>query len=180
MPGSFMEHMMELADQYHIGGNFPFIPPIERRIQRMFDYCSIDPATSIAEGIGPTGKDITMRSIPILVAAFRAMANTRYNFLRSVMTAHPGGNLILVSGPLAKDMGIHGGQGCLEPGFIANATIRRAVNLVILNVGRSVPGYCDLDCIASQAELSHCFAQDSNLSPWKTINAESASTSSSP
>ena len=109
---------------------------------------------------------------PVLIAAFRAMADKRYNFHQSVTTSHPGGNLVLVSGPLAQELGIHGGQGCLGPGFPANLTIGRAVNLAIINTCRSVPGFCDLACVSSQAELTYCFAEDPDLTPWQTINAE--------
>lgn len=44
-----------------------------------------------------------------------------------------------------------------------NATIGRAVNLVMMNVFRSVPGVCDLDCIASQAEFTYCFAEEPRI-----------------
>ena len=84
-------------------------------------------------------------------------------------TSHPGGNLVLVSGPLAQEVGIHSGQGCLGPGFPANLTIGRAVNLAIINTCRSIPGVADLANISSQAELTYCFAEDSELSPWETI-----------
>jgi hypothetical protein len=55
--------------------------------------------------------------LPILVTAFRAMADKRYNFLQSVTTSHPGGNLLIVGGPLAQELGLHGRAGCLGPGF---------------------------------------------------------------
>ncbi|MGI6708933.1 MAG: hypothetical protein ACOX33_07490 [Dethiobacteria bacterium] len=53
-----------------------------------------------------------------------------------------------------------------------NATIGRAVNLVIMNVARSVPGICDLDCLASQAEFTYCFAEEPELAQWEMINEE--------
>lgn len=181
-----MEVMMDLADQYHIGDGLPLVPPTEQRVNRMYRYCPYKPETVLAEEIGPTGKDITVADVavsavmagckpqymPILITAFQAMADPKYNFLQSVTTSHPGGSLVLVSGPLAQELGIHGGQGCLGPGFTANATIGRAVNLTIINSSRSVPGHCDLGCIASQAEFTYCFAEEPSLTPWQTINAE--------
>lgn len=185
-PGSFMEEFMDIADHFHIGDGLPLIPPTTGRLERMFAYCPFDREMPLAREIGPTGKDILVKDValaavmagckprymPILIAAFRAMGNIKYNFLQSVTTSHPGGNLILVSGPLARELGISGGQGCLGPCYSANATIGRAANLVILNVTRAVPGFCDLDCLASQAEFTYCFAEDPELTNWKTINAE--------
>jgi hypothetical protein len=87
------------------------------------------------------------------------MNDPKYSFLQSVTTSHPGGNHILVSGPLAPQVSIHGGQVCLGPGFPANAAIGRAANLVLINRCRVVPGISDLDCLASQAEFTYCFAE---------------------
>ena len=79
---------------------------------------------------------------------------------------------MLVSGRIAQELGISGKQGCQGPGGTANATIGRAVNLVIMNVLRSVPGVCDLDCIASQAEFTYCFAEEPELAEWSMINED--------
>ena len=185
-PGSFMEEIMDYFNEEHLSDGLPIIPPTPGRYERMMAYCPFNPGMVLAKEIGPTGKDITVKDVavaaimagckpehmPILVTAFKALANPKYNFLQSVTTSHPGGNMVLVSGPLAQELGISGGQGCLGPGYPANATIGRAVNLVIMNVCRSVPGVCDLDCLASQAEFTYCFAEEPKLTPWKMINEE--------
>ena len=185
-PGAGIEEVTALFNDLHISDGLPIVPPTHRRFDQMMSYCPFDSDMVLAKEIGPTGKDITVRDVavaavmagceprhmPILITAFKAMADKRYNFLQSVTTSHPGGNLVLVSGPLAQELGIHGGQGCLGPGFPANLTIGRAVNLAIINTCRSVPGYADLACISSQAELTYCFAEDPKLSPWQTINVE--------
>lgn len=185
-PAAGIEEITDLFNELNIGDGLPIIPPSRRRYDEMLRYCPFDPDTVLAREIGPTGKDILVRDIavaavmagckpqymPILIAAFKAMANQKYNFHQSVTTSHPGGNMVLVSGPLAQELGIHGGQGCLGPGFPANLTIGRAVNLAIINTCRSVPGHADLACISSQAELTYCFAEDPSITPWQTINAE--------
>ena len=185
-PGCYMEEVMDFLNQEHIGDGLPVIPPTQSRLHKMYAYCPFDPDMALWHEVGPTGKDVTVRdvaiaavmagckpqSMPILVTAFKALADPRYNLLQSVTTSHPGGNLVLVSGPLAQQIGISGKQGCLGPGYPANATIGRAVNLVILNVCRAVPGVCDLDCIASQAEFTYCFAEEPSLAQWPMINEE--------
>jgi len=185
-PGCYMEEVMDYLDREHIGDGLPVIPPTQSRLDRMFSYCPFDPEMVLCREVGPTGKDITVEDVaiaavmagckpqamPILVTAFKALADPSYNLLQSVTTSHPGGNLVLVSGPIAQEIGISGKQGCLGPGYPENATIGRAVNLVILNVCRAVPGICDLDCIASQAEFTYCFAEEPSLAQWKMINEE--------
>jgi hypothetical protein len=185
-PGCYMEEVMDYLNQEHIGDGLPVIPPTQSRLEKMYAYCPFDPGMTLWREVGPTGKDVTVRDVavaavmagckpqamPVLVAAFKALADPRYNLLQSVTTSHPGGNMVLVSGPIAQEIGISGKQGCLGPGYPANATIGRAVNLVILNVCRSVPGICDLDCLASQAEFTYCFAEEPSLAQWKMINEE--------
>ena len=185
-PGCYMEEVMDYLDREHIGDGLPVIPPTQSRLDKMFAYCPFDPDMALWHEVGPTGKDVTVRDVaiaavmagckpqamPILVTAFKALADPRYNLLQSVTTSHPGGNMVLVSGPIAQQIGISGKQGCLGPGYPVNATIGRAVNLVILNVCRAVPGICDLDCLASQAEFTYCFAEEPSLAQWPMINEE--------
>ena len=185
-PGCYMEEVMDYLDREHIGDGLPVIPPTQSRLDKMFAYCPFDPDLALWHEVGPTGKDVTVRDVaiaavmagckpqamPILVTAFKALADSRYNLLQSVTTSHPGGNMVLVSGPIAQQIGISGKQGCLGPGYPVNATIGRAVNLVILNVCRAVPGICDLDCLASQAEFTYCFAEEPSLAQWPMINEE--------
>ncbi len=185
-PGCYMEEVMDYLDREHIGDGLPVIPPTQSRLEKMYAYCPFDPADILWREVGPTGKNVTIRDVavaavmagckpkamPVLVTAFNALADRRYNLLQSVTTSHPGGNMVLVSGPIAQQVGISGRQGCLGPGYPANATIGRAVNLVIMNVCRSVPGVCDLDCIASQAEFTYCFAEEPELAQWPMINEE--------
>jgi hypothetical protein len=185
-PGCYMEEVMDYLDREHIGDGLPVIPPTQSRLDKMFAYCPFDPDIALWREVGPTGKDVTVRDVaiaavmagckpqamPILVTAFKALADPRYNLLQSVTTSHPGGNMVLVSGPIAQQIGISGKQGCLGPGYPVNATIGRAVNLVILNVCRAVPGICDLDCLASQAEFTYCFAEEPSLAQWPMINEE--------
>ena len=185
-PGCYIEEIMDYLDREHLGDGLPVIPPTQSRLDRMYTYCPFDPAMVLCREVGPTGKDITVKDVaiaavmagckptamPVLIAAFKALADPRYNLLQSVTTSHPGGNMVLVSGPIAQEIGLSGKQGCLGPGHPANATIGRAVNLVILNVCRAVPGVCDLDCLASQAEFTYCFAEEPSLAQWPMINEE--------
>jgi hypothetical protein len=185
-PGSYMEEINEYFNAEHISDGLPIIPPTKRRYEKMMAYCPFDEDLVLCSKVGPTGKDITVKDVavaavmagctpkamPVLVAAFKALNSPLYNLNQSVTTSHPGGNMVLVSGPIAQEIGISGKQGCQGPGYPMNATIGRAVNLVIMNVCRSVPGICDLDCIASQAEFTFCFAEEPELAQWNMINED--------
>jgi hypothetical protein len=185
-PAPGIIQITDLFNDLHISDGLPIIPPTRRRYDKMLSYCLLDPDTVLAKKIGPSGKDILIHDVaiaavmagckpkhmPILITAFKAMADPKYNLLQAVTTSHPGGNLVLVSGPLAPEVGLYGGQGCLGPGFPGNLTVGRAVNLTCINTCRAVPGLSDLANISCQAELTYCFAEEPSLTPWQTINVE--------
>ena len=185
-PGCYMDEIMDYFNDEHISDGLPIIPPTKARYEKMLTYCPYDPEEILWYEVGPSGKNVTVKDVavaavmagckpkamPVLIAAFKALYNPKYNLLQSVTTSHPGGNLVLVSGPIAQEIGLSGKQGCMGPGYPENATLGRAVNLVIMNVCRSVPGVCDLDCLASQAEFTFCFAEDPALAQWQMINEE--------
>jgi|AGTN01.2.fsa_nt_gi hypothetical protein len=185
-PGAYLEEIYDYFNEAHISDGLPFIPPTTARYEKMMEYCPFDEKLILCNQVGPTGKNITVKDVaiaavmagckpnamPVLIAAFKALNSPLYNLNQSVTTSHPGGNMVLVSGPIAQETGISGKQGCMGPGWPANATIGRAVNLVIMNVCRSVPGVCDLDCIASQAEFTFCFAEEPALAQWSMINED--------
>ena len=185
-PGAYMEEINAYFNDMHISDGLPIIPPTKRRYEAMMEYCPWDESMKLVDPSGPSGREITVKDVaiaaimagctpkamPVLVSAFKALNSPLYNFNQSVTTSHPGGNLCIVSGPIAQEIGISGKQGCQGPGWPANATIGRAINLVIMNVLRSVPGVCDLDCIASQAEFTYCFAEEPSLAQWNMINED--------
>ena len=185
-PGAYMEEVMDYFNAEHICDGLPIIPPTKRRYEAMLEYCPWDEGTKLADPSGPSGKEITVKDVavaavmagckptamPVLVAAFKALNSPLYNFNQSVTTSHPGGNMCIVSGPIAQEIGVSGKQGCQGPGYPVNATIGRAINLVLMNVLRTVPGVCDLDCIASQAEFTYCFAEKPSLAQWNMINED--------
>ena len=173
-------------DRLHVGDGLPCVPPTVLRYEAMRTYCPFDPSEVVFQGIGPSGAVVTIRDalvaalmagckpqfVPIVLTALRAIAKPQYGLLQAVTTSFAGGHFVLASGPLTKETGMHGGQGCLGPGFRANATIGRAINLLLLNVCRAVPGYADLACLSAPAEYSYCMAEDEMLTPWLPLNVE--------
>jgi hypothetical protein len=185
-PGAFIEEVTDFFNDAHLSDGLPVIPPTKRRYEKMLEYCPFDESMRLCDPSGPAGGAITVKDVavaavmagckptamPVLIAACKALNNKAYNLNQSVTTSHPGGNMVIVSGPIAQEIGISGKQGCLGPGYPANATIGRAINLLVTNIFRSVPGVCDLDCLASQAEFTYCFAEEPSLAQWSMINED--------
>ena len=114
------------------------------------------------------------RWMPTIMAAYRGMAQPQFRLFQAAITTHPGGTLVLVSGPDADGLEIASGPGCLGPGFPANAAIGRSVALSFSFLLGSLPGGADLSIQGSPAEYAYCCAENLAASPWPGLYAEYA------
>jgi hypothetical protein len=99
------------------------------------------------------------------------MLEEEFNLLALQATTHPGAPLVLVSGPGARALGINAGVGAFGPGFRANATIGRAVRLVLLNIGGARPGAGDQSTQAQPSKYTYCAGENEDETPWGTYRA---------
>ncbi|MBI2907344.1 MAG: hypothetical protein HYX92_06800 [Chloroflexi bacterium] len=184
--GAFSEDVYQSLCEANLGDGLPVIPPTQDRVEAMLSGTDREPEDVVIECLYPSGARLDVcrlavnavmagcapEHFPIVITAFEAMAEPPYRLFQAAITAHPGGNAVIVSGPLAKRIGIHSGQGCLGPGFRANATIGRAISLSLINVARAVPGSSDLAPLGSPAKYSYCFAEDIDSNPWRPLHVE--------
>jgi len=64
---------------------------------------------------------------------------------------------------------MHAGSGLFGPGFRANATIGRAMRLILMNVGGAWPGRHDMATQGSPAKFSYAIAEREDGAPWPTL-----------
>ena len=163
----------------------PVVPPEASRVEEMLAFEGRPPETIIAKHPA-TGLELTIKSaavnavmagclpeyFPIVIAAFEAMEETPYNFHGS--TASTGGSapLLIVSGPIVDEINMNAGVNLFGPGNRANATIGRAVRLVILNVFRMTPGIADKSTQGHPGKYSFCIAERADKNPWSGLNEE--------
>src|SRR5205814_7186077 len=76
----------------------------------------------------------------------------------------------IVSGPAARAVGMHAGAGLFGPGFRANATIGRALRLILMNVGGGWPGRHDMATQGSPAKFSYAIAEREDITPWPPLS----------
>ena len=163
----------------------PVVPPSVERVEQMLAWEGRPPETPIA--VHPaTGYECTVHAaavnavmagckpeyFPVLVAAFEAMNEPGFNFHGS--TASTGGSapLLIVSGPFADDIGMNSDVNLFGPGNRANATIGRAVRLILMNVFRMIPGISDKSTQGNPGKFSFCIAERSRGNPWPLLCEE--------
>ncbi len=155
----------------------PVVPPTEDRVRRMLAGRDADRSLG---AMAPLWRQATLeklavnavmagcepRDFPVIVAAVEAMLDPAFNLYGVQATTHPVAPLVIAHGPYATEIGIHAGSGCFGPGFRANATIGRAIRLILLNVGGAWPGRHDMSTQGSPAKFSYCIRENVEASPW--------------
>ena len=157
----------------------PVVPPTEERLAAMLAGTTRDPEELI--GLVPplmapaTVHAIALHAImagckpaymPVLIGAMECLLEERLNLLLLQATTSAGAPFVLVNGPYAQEIGLNGGMGCFGPGFRANATIGRALRLMMLNLGGGIPGVTALSSFGGPWRYTYCVAENEADSPW--------------
>jgi hypothetical protein len=105
--------------------------------------------------------------MPVVITSLEAMMSERFNLYGLQATTHPAAPMVIVSGPLAQTLGVHGGYGAFGPGWRSNATIGRAIRLILLNIGGGRPGIGDMATQAQPSKYTYCVAENEEATPWE-------------
>ena len=163
----------------------PVVPPTEDLVRRMLTAYGGDASESLGI-IQPRNAQVTLEKIavnavmagcrpsyfPVVVAAVKAVLKDEFNVAGVSSTTGGGTPVVMVNGPLTRELGINGDAGCFGPGYRANAAIGRALRLVIRNIGGQIPGEMDKATLSSPGRYSFCFSENEERSPWDPRHVE--------
>jgi hypothetical protein len=110
--------------------------------------------------------------MPVVVAAVEALCDPAFNLYSVQATTHPVAPLVVVNGPIVQAIGMNAGSGVFGPGTHANATIGRAVRLVLLNIGGAWPGEGDMATQGQPSKYSYCIAENEAANPWDPLHVD--------
>ncbi|MCC6534954.1 MAG: hypothetical protein IT531_20595 [Burkholderiales bacterium] len=174
-------------DMYRRGltDGLPVIPPTEARVREML-VAAAAAADDLIAVVPPEGGPATVEKLainavmagclpeyfPLVIAAVRAVTAARFNLLGIQTTTNPVAPVLVVNGPIRGRIGIECGRGCMGPGFRANATIGRALRLILLNIGGCPPGDVDKAIHGMPGKFSFCFGELEEQSPWPALHVE--------
>ena len=183
-----LDHMSELAESLYERGwasdGLAVIPPTRRLVDSMLDSARADSDQLVAV-IPPRGGLATLRTIaanavmagcrpeyfPVVVAAIRAMNAAPFGLSQIQATTHTSAPLAIVNGPIRHKLGMNSGAGLFGPGNRANATIGRAIRLILLNVGGGLPVSGDRSTFGHPGKYTFCIAENEEASPWPALSA---------
>ena len=163
----------------------PVIPPTADRVRAMLDYAQRD-AGELIGYINPDAGAATVEKIavnavmagclpeymPVLIAAVQAITEPSFNIHGLQTTTNPVSPLLIVNGPVRDLIGLNSGRGTLGPGYRANATIGRAIRLLLLNVGGAKPWATDMSVHGSPAKYISCMGENEADSVWEPLHVE--------
>ena len=161
----------------------PVVTPTEARVTRMFTGTTRDPDELIGN-IPPMMEPATVRTVaihalmagckpeylPVVLGALTLMLSDEFNMNGVQGTMHGAAPLMIVSGPYAQQIGIQGGNGCFGPGFRANASIGRAIRLMLMNLGGGIAGVASATIFATPLRYTACMAENIERSPWESLS----------
>jgi hypothetical protein len=163
----------------------PVVPPTEGSIRAMLDAAGLDAGKEITfieeRQASVTAEKAAINAImagckpeymPVIVAALEAMGDPRYHYHGPSTSTGGAAVLILVNGPIAHKLGINCGDNLFADGWRANATIGRAVRLVMRNVIGTLPGRLDRSSLGHGGKYTFCIAENEEKSPWPPVHVE--------
>jgi len=182
---SALESFNQLYLENHWGDGLPLIPPTEQAVQQMLSGTRRSPDEVIGRipyrnGIA-TVKKIAINAVlagakpeylPVIIAVMECLAEEgTYTHMMSSEGSFT--LMIMVSGPLGKEINMNSGVGLLGHGWRANNTIGRAVRLSLINLGHLWPGEIDMALIGRPSPHTfYTFAENIEQSPWETFNED--------
>lgn len=160
-------------------------PPTQDRVLRIIDYLGRNPAEVVGV-VGPKDGLATIEQIaincamagcapehvPVVLAALEAMLEPEFNLHGVQSTTNACAPLVIVSGPIVKELGFNAREGSFGGGARANACVGRAIRLILWNIGGGIPGETDMASQGQPAKYLFCAAENAEQSPWEPLHVE--------
>ncbi|TAM60840.1 hypothetical protein EPN52_04295 [bacterium] len=109
---------------------------------------------------------------PVVRAALLALCDAHFNLNGVQATTHMAAPLLVVNGPVRHEIGMNAGCNVFGSGNRANATIGRAIRLVLLTVGGAIPGDLDKSTLGHPGKYTYCIAENEEASPWAPYHVD--------
>ncbi len=183
-----VEDAFEANELYQRNGwtdGLPIVPPTEERVLRFVRAMGMQPSDLVgAEPVRRrriTAEKVAIAAVmagclpeymPVLVAAVQAMCRPEFGL--HGCTASTGGSapFIVVNGPIRRQIGMNATHNVFANASRANASIGRAVRLMLINVLGGVPGQLDRSTLGHPGKFTFCIAEDEEDSPWEPLSID--------
>ncbi len=163
----------------------PIIPPTEDAVAEMLTGTDLPPDHIVGELVPRLGKatveKIAINAVmagalptymPVLIAGVEILADPTSGSGTWGVSTGSWAPFWIINGPIRNDLRINSGSGALSPGDIANATIGRAMQLIIQNIGGARKGIEDMGVLGNPGKYSLVIAENEEENPWEPLHVE--------
>jgi len=163
----------------------PIIPPTEERVGQTIaavkrnpqDVIGVVPPRWAPASIEKIAINAVMAGclpqyMPVVIAAVEALTDPKLNLYALQATTGGPAIMLIVNGPIRKQLNINGGSNALGEGWRANATIGRCIRLIQRNIGGSYPGTTCKATLGWPGKYTLCTAENEEASPWEPFHVE--------
>ncbi len=178
-----MDDPIEVTYDRGWSDGLPVVPPTDLRIARMLSGTTRKP-DEVLGLIPPNLAECTVEKaainavlagcrpeyFPVVLATIEAALRPEFSMHGLLATLWFSGPVIIVNGPVAKRIGMNWGGNALGQGNRANATIGRALQLVVRNVGGGRPQEIDRSVLGNPGKYTFCFAEDETDPDWVPLS----------
>lgn len=163
----------------------PVVPPTETLVLAAVTAAGDDPDRVVGR-VAPGYDEATVLKIavnavmagcrpeylPVVLAAVDCIMAPEFNLMGVQGTTHVCAPLVIVNGPIRGRLRMNSGHNCFGQGNRANATIGRALRLVMLNLGHGVAGKLDKSTFGHPGKYTFCVAEHEECSPWEPLSVD--------
>ncbi len=163
----------------------PVVPATRALVDEMLQAGGLAPDAVIASmpsrKVAVTAEKVAINAVmagcrpecmPVVAAAVKALAAPEFG-LHHVASALAGPTIVIVvNGPIAQRIGINATNNVFGPGVRANATIGRALRLVLHNCLKYRPGVSDRATMGTPGKFTCCIAENEEDHPWQPWHVE--------
>jgi|TARA_B100000315_G_scaffold126234_1_gene116075 hypothetical protein len=185
------EEAQAALEHHALGDGLPLVPPTRQRLEAMLTGVAaphesfgqvpslLGELTAAAVAYNCVLAGCQAAELAVVLTATEACLEPRFNLLGILTTTGTPTVVTVVHGPLARTLAMNAGTNCLGPGNRCNATIGRAIALVMRNIGGARPGIGDMATMGQPGKYTFCFPEgdDGTLPPLPVRRGFAADTS---
>jgi hypothetical protein len=188
LPSYQVEDDFEANELFHLKGwtdGLPIVAPTPDRVAQFLDSAGLaaddvvgtEPVRRRRISAGKVAINAVMAGclpsyVPVLVAIVRALCEPEYSLHGASSSTGGSAPFIVVNGPIRGQLGMEARHSVLASGNRANASIGRAVHLILMNVLGTIPGQMDRSTLAHPGKMTFCIAEDEEDNPWLPLAQE--------
>jgi hypothetical protein len=163
----------------------PVVPPTRERVAAAV-AASGRPADALVALVPPNFGRATVEKIavnavmagcrpeylPVVIAGVEAMCDDAFDLHGVSATTNSAAPLFIVNGPVRARLQINCAAGVFGPGHRANATIGRALRLIVRNLGGAAAGGITMSTMAHPGYFTYCIGENEEESPWPPLSVQ--------